>query len=204
MNDLFSNINSDDFISLEMKDADIKHFPNLFSSHEADDLLHALKNEIEWKQEQIKFYGQIHDLPRLTAWYGDPNKTYKYSGIEVFSSQWTPTLLKIKNKIESVSSVQFNSVLLNLYRSGADGVSWHSDDEPELGVNPVIGSVSLGESRPFQLKHKTNTDLKQKIILDHGSYLLMQGDTQHHWIHQIPKSKKKLNERVNLTFRVIY
>ena len=185
MHDLFSNINSEDFVSIEMRDADIQHYPNLFSSQEADDLFHALKNEIEWKQEQIKFYGQIHDLPRLTAWYGDSNKAYKYSGIEVISSPWTPALIQIKNKVESVSSVQFNSVLLNLYRSGADGVSWHSDDEPELGVNPVIGSVSLGESRSFQLKHKVNTDLKQKIILEHGSYLLMQGKTQHHWIHQI-------------------
>ena len=204
MHDLFSNINSEDFVSIEMRDADIQHYPNLFSSQEADDLFHALKNEIEWKQEQIKFYGQIHDLPRLTAWYGDSNKAYKYSGIEVISSPWTPALIQIKNKVESVSSVQFNSVLLNLYRSGADGVSWHSDDEPELGVNPVIGSVSLGESRSFQLKHKVNTDLKQKIILEHGSYLLMQGKTQHHWIHQIPKSKKKMSERINLTFRVIY
>lgn len=203
MHDLFSKISSEDSISLEMEDADIKHFPSLFSSQEADDLFSTLRNEIEWRQEQIKFYGQIHDLPRLTAWYGDPNKTYKYSGIEVNSTPWTPTLLLIKNKIESVSNVQFNSVLLNLYRSGADGVSWHSDDEPELGVNPVIGSVSLGEPRSFQLKHKTNNDLKQKIILEHGSYLLMQGETQHHWVHQIPKSKKNMNERINLTFRVI-
>jgi len=203
MQDLFSNTNSENFVSFEMKDSDIKYFPDLFSDQEASDLFNNLKNEIEWKQEKIKFYGKTHDLPRLTAWHGDPNKNYIYSGIKVHSVPWTPSLLQIKNKIETVSNVQFNSVLLNLYRSGDDGVSWHSDDEPELGVNPVIGSVSLGEPRPFQLKHKTHNDIKQQIILEHGSYLLMDGETQHHWLHQIPKSKKRMSERINLTFRVI-
>ena len=204
MEDLFSKTNSEDCIAIDIQDADVSFYPNLFSNQEADNLFTILKNEIDWKQEQIKLYGQTHDIPRLTAWYGDPNKTYAYAGIKVKSTPWIPSLLQIKEKIESVSNVQFNSVLLNLYRTGADGVSWHSDDEPELGRNPVIGSVSLGESRPFQLKHKVLDDIKQKIILEHGSYLLMQGETQHHWLHQIPKSKKKMGERINLTFRVIH
>jgi alkylated DNA repair dioxygenase AlkB len=203
MNDLFSNNVQDSCIKIDMQDADVVLYPELFSQEEADNFFNKLKDEISWQQEKIKMFGQVHDIPRLTAWYGEPNKTYVYSGIKVHSDPWTQTLLKIKEKIEKVSSVEFNSVLLNLYRNGADGVSWHSDDETELGHNPVIGSVSFGESRPFQLKHKFNPDLKQKVILEHGSYLLMQGETQHQWFHQIPKSKKQMGERINLTFRVI-
>lgn len=119
------------------------------------------------------------------------------------SSPWTPALLQIREKIENVSRIEFNSVLLNLYRSGADGVAWHSDDEPELGQNPVIGSVSLGAARTFHLKHRFIKNKKQKIVLEHGSYLLMKGKTQHQWRHQIPKSKKNMGARINLSFRVV-
>jgi len=203
MKDLFSHTSSNDFHNIDIPDGDISICLNLFSSSEADSLLESLKTEIDWKQEQINIFGQIHDLPRLTAWYGDSGNSYTYSGISVNPSPWIPILLEIKKKIELVSNVQFNSVLLNRYRSGSDGVSWHSDDEPELGMNPVIGSVSFGESRPFQLKHKDLDGVKEKIILEHGSYLLMRGETQHKWLHQIPKSKKAMEERINLTFRVI-
>ena len=141
-------------------------YSNLFSPKEADNFFEILKNQIVWKQEKIKLFNEIHDLPRLTAWYGEPNKTYVYSGIEVKSIPWNQPLLQIKEKIEAVSNMQFNSVLLNFYRSGADAVSWHSDDEPELGINPAIGSVSFGESRPFQLKHKSLDNMKQKIRLE--------------------------------------
>jgi alkylated DNA repair dioxygenase AlkB len=144
----------------------------------------------------------VHDLPRLTAWYGDPAKTYVYSGITVRSLEWIAPLLEIKRRIEGVSDYSFNSVLLNRYRNGSDSVSWHADDEPELGQNPLIGSVSFGEARSFQMKHKF-LDEKRKIILEHGSYLLMKGSTQHYWLHQIPKSKRALGERINLTFRDI-
>ena len=203
MEDLFSNLGSNPSIDFDFQDAEISIFLNLFSIQESDNLLETLKTEIDWKQEQIKFFGKMHDIPRLTAWYGDVGKSYTYAGISVEPSSWTPLLLQIKEKVESVSNVQFNSVLLNRYRSGNDGVSWHSDDEPELGVNPIIGSVSFGESRPFQLKHKYLEGIKQKITLEHGSYLLMKGETQHKWLHQIPKSKKEMGERINLTFRVI-
>ena len=113
-------------------------------------------------------------------------------------------MLKIREKIEKISKTKFNSVLLNLYRSGADSVSWHSDDEPELGQNPVIGSLSLGETRQFQMKHKYDHNLKQKFLLQHGSFLLMRGKTQHNWLHQIPKRKNLKGERINLTFRTIH
>lgn len=189
-------------VKIPMPDADVLYLSRLFGPSEANSLFLQLQQNIEWQQEKIKLYGQVHDLPRLTAWYGDPAKTYSYSGISIRSLEWVEALLEIKRRIESVSDYSFNSVLLNRYRNGSDGVSWHADDEPELGQNPVIGSVSFGEARPFQLKHKT-LDEKRKIILVNGSYLLMKGRTQHCWLHQIPKSKRILGERINLTFRLI-
>ena len=184
-----------------MPDAEVLWYRRLFSEVEADEWFDELRRDVSWQQEKIKLYGKEIDLPRLTAWYGAPNKTYTYSGIKVEPSPWTPVLRKIKQRIELVSNVTFNSVLLNRYRDGSDGVSWHADDEPELGNHPVIGSVSLGQVRPFQMKHKTDKKQKQEILLASGSYLLMKGATQHHWLHQIPKSKRPMSERINLTFR---
>ncbi len=142
-------------------------------------------------------------MPRLTAWYGDEGRTYAYSGIVQTPIPWNDTLLTIKNRIEPLSNTIFNSVLLNRYRNGNDSVSWHSDDERELGKNPVIASVSFGQTRQFQFKNKHDSSRRMAIDLVDGSFLLMQGPTQHHWLHQIPKSKKEMKERINLTFRVI-
>jgi len=190
-------------IHFDMPDADVSLYQSLYSTIEADFLFDELKREIMWEQEEIEMYGQKHKVPRLTAWYGDMNKTYTYSGITSHSRPWTSCLLKIKQKIETISQTSFNSVLLNFYRSGADGVAWHSDDESELGRNPVIGSVSFGQVRVFQMKHKTKTNERQRINLGHGDFLLMRGCTQHHWNHQIPKSKTNMKERINLTFRTV-
>ena len=149
-------------------------------------------------------FGKEVNLPRLTAWYGDKGKSYKYSGIEMNPNTWTPTLLIIKEKVETVAGFNFNSVLVNLYRNGQDYVSWHSDDESELGNNPTIASVSFGATRRFILRHKSNRDLgKVEVALTHGSLILMQGTTQHFWQHQVPKTAKKISPRINLTFRVI-
>ena len=203
--DLFSNSNAGrtNCSEIVIPDAEVFLYPTLLSYHEADQLFYTLKKNIIWEKQEIRLYGEVHDVPRLTAWYGDPNKSYIYSGIKLNTNPWNAALLKIREKIEKISKIKFNSVLLNLYRSGSDSVSWHSDDEPELGLNPVIGSLSLGETRQFQMKHKFNRDLKQKILLQHGSFLLMRGKTQHHWLHQIPKRKNLQGERINLTFRVI-
>ena len=203
--DLFSNSNAGrtNCSEIVIPDAEVFLYPTLLSYHEADQLFYTLKKNIIWEKQKIKLYGEVHDVPRLTAWYGDPNKSYIYSGIKLNTNPWNAALLKIREKIEKISKIKFNSVLLNLYRSGADSVSWHSDDEPELGLNPVIGSLSLGETRQFQMKHKSDCDLKQKILLQHGSFLLMRGKTQHYWLHQIPKRKNLKGERINLTFRVI-
>jgi alkylated DNA repair dioxygenase AlkB len=189
---------------LPMRDANVRFYPAFFDTDEAESLFYELADTIQWKQENARFGGKSVPLPRLTAWYGDAGKTYRYSGITVNPLPWTPTLLMIKERVEAVSSVRFNSVLLNYYRSERDSVAWHSDDEPELGTNPVIASVSFGATRKFQFKHKTDADLRASIDLTPGSLLLMAGATQHFWKHQIPKTTRPHGGRINLTFRVIY
>ena len=188
---------------IPIQDGILRLYPHLFLPAERENCLTQLKEGVKWKQEKIKLYGRTIPIPRLTAWFGDVGKTYMYSGITVEPEPWTPTLLKIKSRIEEVSDVRFNSVLLNYYRNERDSVSWHSDDEPELGKDPIIGSVSFGEVRTFQLKHKTNKSLRFSRDLPDGSYLEMAGSTQHHWLHQIPKRTRKIGPRINLTFRVI-
>ncbi len=204
--DLFTAPESDTHTGelIQLPGAELLFIPALFSPAEADQLLDELSKDIAWQQETIQLYGQQHKLPRLTAWYGDAGRRYSYSGITVNAAPWTNTLLTIKQRIEQHSDgVIFNSVLLNLYHDGADGVAWHSDDEKELGHAPVIGSVTFGQERPFQLRHRDDKSLKYSLPLSHGSFLLMRGDTQRQWLHQIPKSTKPMQPRINLTFRVV-
>lgn len=191
-------------VEFDLPDADIRFYPAFFSSVESDAFLRDLRDQINWQREEIQIYGKQIEVPRRVAWYGDPGKSYRYSGVTHDPAPWTDTLLAIKQRIETVSAVTFNSVLLNLYRDERDSMGWHSDDEPELGQNPVIGSVSFGAIRSFQLRHKRDKKQKHAIDLTHGSYLLMAGPTQHHWQHQVPKASATHGPRINLTFRVIY
>lgn len=188
---------------LHLPQADIQFFPDFFTAEESENLYKRLVDEINWQQDSIKLYGKVLDLPRLTAWYGDEDKKYMYSKIEMPINAWNELLLFIKNRIESLTNQHFNGVLLNFYRNGKDSMAWHSDDEKELGKNPVIASVSFGASRKFRFRHKTNKALKAEVILTNGSLLLMQGETQHFWQHEIPKTKKDIGGRINLTFRNI-
>lgn len=198
-----SNLNNQPIAeALSLPDADIVIYRTLFDQVESERLFSELHTCVNWKQESIKIYGKPVPIPRLTAWYGDSGKKYTYSKIEMTPEPWNEVLLEIKSRIEPLAQVQFNSVLLNLYRDGKDSVAWHSDDEPELGKDPVIGSVSFGETRRFMLKHKTK-QLKDEVKLTSGSFLLMKGTTQHFWLHQIPKLQKSISSRINLTFRVI-
>ena len=190
-------------VSLPLPDADIILYPSLFDQPECDRLLTELTQTIQWRQDWITIYGRSLPQPRLTAWYGDPGKSYTYSGITMNAVPWTPTLLALKEKIDSLAGVVFNSVLLNLYRDGNDSMGWHSDNEPELGTNPAIGSISLGGTRKFMLRHQFKKGLKYQLELPSGSFLLMQGTTQHYWQHQVPKTKRPVLPRINLTFRVI-
>lgn len=177
-------------------------YPSFFSKYESDIYFKSLREGIEWKQESMNMYGKKIDFPRLTSWYGDNDKPYSFSGLTLQPLSWTKELLEIKDKIEPESNVSFNSVLLNLYRNGQDSISWHTDAEKELGKNPTIASVNFGETRTFQLRH-LETKEKLDIELTHGSLLIMRGQLQHFWQHQIPKTTRKINERINLTFRVI-
>ena len=190
-------------IDLPMQDARVSYFPALFAEPECNTLFDLLRNSIAWRQDDIKMFGKMIPQPRLTAWYGDAGKSYTYSGITMQPLPWTDVLRTIKARIEPLSGVEYNSVLLNYYRNGSDSMSWHADDEPELGRNPVIGSVSFGASRVFHFKHKTAADQRQKLVLQHGSFLLMAGETQHFWLHQIPKTSQPIQARINLTFRCI-
>ena len=176
---------------------------NLSESLKSQDLNDIKFKNIKWKQDFIRFYGKVHPLPRLTSWYGEPGKSYSYSGINSDPNSWVNNrLLEIKAEIEKVAKTSFNSVLLNLYRDGSDYLSWHADDEPELGNNPIIGSVNFGAERDFCLKLNEG-NLKFTIPLKHGSLLIMGGELQHFWQHSVPKRRKIDDLRINLTFRTI-
>lgn len=157
---------------------------------------------IQWQHDKLNMYGKTVYLPRYSAWYGDNDKPYTYSGITLQPKPWNKGLLFIKAQIESVTPETFNSVLMNWYRDGEDHISWHTDEEPELGINPTIASANFGETRDFVLKHN-ETGQKIVIPLKHGSLLIMSGALQHHWKHCVPKRKKVKGSRFNLTFRVI-
>ena len=167
----------------------------------------ALENvvfkNIAWKQDWINLYGKSHPLPRLTAWYGDSERDYTYSGIKSKPNQWNQGLLHIKHEVERCAGLDFNSVLLNWYRDGNDHLSWHSDDEKELGPNPVIASANFGTTRDFVLRPKNSHADRLVLPLKHGTLLLMSGSLQHFWQHSVPKRTKAQGSRFNLTFRRI-
>jgi len=160
-------------------------------------------NNIQWRQDIIKLFGKKIAIPRFSAWYGSEGIAYTYSGLTLHSKPWNECLLAIKSKIESTVDQAFNSVLLNWYRNGNDSMSWHADDEKELGENPVIASVNFGATRRFDLRSNLNKENKISIYLNDGSLLLMRGALQHFWQHSIPKTKKVKSARINLTFRSI-
>ena len=159
---------------------------------------------INWKQDEIKMFGKTIPLPRLTSWYGDKGKGYTYSGITSQPNEWNKGLSYIREQVEKIAEEDFNSVLLNWYRDGEDYLSWHADDEPELGPSPVIASVNIGQSRDFLLRHKLDKSKKIVIPLHHGSLLIMRGELQKYWEHSVPKRKSVVGSRFNLTFRRIF
>jgi len=188
---------------LNLPDADIQYFDDFLSKEKADVFFEALRQNVPWRQDHIKVFGKVYPQPRLTALFGNNEKPYSYSNITMKPHKFTPSLLQIKQQIETKVNARFTSCLLNLYRNGKDSNGWHADNEAALGKNPIIASLSLGQERYFHLKHREQKELKQKLLLGHGSLLLMQGETQHKWLHQIPKTAKPIGERINLTFRII-
>jgi len=197
--DLFSKEKT----QLTLPNAEVVYIPNFYSFEKANHYLKILKETIEWQQDTITIFGKTHKQPRLTALYANNNQPYSYSSITMFPKVFTKNLLDIKQDVEQMAHHQFTSVLINLYRNGNDSNGWHADNEKELGKNPVIASLSLGATRVFQFKHRKLKDQKYQLYLEHGSLLLMKGEMQHFWLHQIPKTKLEVGERINLTFRTI-
>ncbi|TGE26489.1 alpha-ketoglutarate-dependent dioxygenase AlkB family protein [Hymenobacter metallicola] len=173
---------------------------------QAQRLLLELTHSIAWRQESIKLFGKAVPQPRLTAWHGEPTAHYTYSGLAWVPQPWTPVLQALRTQVEAATNARFNSVLLNLYRTGQDSMGWHADNEPELGLEPVIASVSLGSTRRFRLKPR---DVQQTphppltLELTSGSLLVMRGLTQQQWLHAVPKTAQPVGPRLNLTFRRI-
>ena len=189
---------------IELPDGDALLVPRFLPESRADAYFERLLDVVDWEQHEIRIGGKNVASPRLSAWYGDPGASYSYSGLSLEPRPWLPVLRELKTQVEKASGRLFNSVLLNLYRDGDDSMGWHSDDEPELGERPVIASISLGATRQFRLRHKKRADLEAVVVgLPHGSLLIMKGETQHFWKHQLPKSKRVSEPRVNLTFRSI-
>lgn len=189
-------------MSLPAPKPDITYNPAWLPPDEADALFSTLRTTIPWETHRIKLFGREIDSPRLSCWIGDPGTDYKYSGVRFAPHPWPEALLPIRERLVRELGVPFNSVLANLYRDGKDSMGWHSDNEPELGSEPVIASVSLGAERRFAMKQRI-AQAKTELKLSNGSLLVMRGSTQRHWKHALPKAGKIRAERLNLTFRRI-
>jgi len=197
------NLFPEEKIVLNLPDAIFEYYPNFFSNEKADELYSLLYKETPWQQDTITVYGKNHPQPRLTALYGNEGKPYKYSNIIMNPHPWNATLMHIKELVDEKAGQTFTTVLLNLYRNERDSNGWHADNEKELGRNPIIASITLGEERTFQIKHNSKKEAKQNLILNHGSLILMKEGSQIHYKHQIPKAINSKKPRINLTFRTI-
>jgi len=184
-------------------DGELFLFKRFYSQEQADQIFNNLIHAIEWQHEKLFIYGKWLEVPRLIAWYGDPNAVYQYSRVIHEPKAWIPHLLTLRKDIESFTGLGFNSVLANLYRDGRDSMGCHADNEKELGPNPCIISLSFGDSRILKFKHKLTAE-KLDLLLEHGDLLWMSGCIQEHWQHQLPKTRQAKQARINLTFRQIY
>lgn len=189
-------------VALPLQDGDVTYYANWLSTSLANEYLCRLQTALPWAQDTIFLYGKEMKIPRLQSWHGDEHCAYRYSGKTFLPHPWEPTLQSIREACENEVSSQFNCVLANWYRDGNDGMGLHADDEPELGLNPVIASVTLGAERVFTFKH-VHKDEKHQVLLQHGSLLVMAGQTQNYYHHGISKTKKTVSDRINLTFRFI-
>lgn len=176
--------------------------PQFYAKEMADVYFQRLYEQLDWQQEALFIYGRRVKVPRLMAWYGDDGAHYRYSGVDHQPQAWTAELLTLKDDIDAICGQVFNSVLANLYRDGQDSMGCHADNEKELGLNPIIASLSFGDSRLLRFRHN-KTRQKLDLELAHGDLLLMAGELQHHWRHELPKTRKPKQPRINLTFRRI-
>ncbi|MCY1288391.1 2OG-Fe(II) oxygenase superfamily protein [compost metagenome] len=188
---------------LELPDAELRYLPGWVDAAEAERWLHELLAQTPWEQPQVVLHGKAYPVPRRVAWYGDDVATYRYSGLVHRPLPWTPLLAEIRRRVEGECAQPLNGVLLNYYRDGRDSMGWHSDDEAELGRNPLVASLNLGGARRFDLRRKGQTRIEHSLLLEHGSLLVMAGATQHYWQHQVAKTRQPCAPRLNLTFRLI-
>ena len=187
----------------KLQDASVRYYAGFLAKDVADAYFSELLDTIPWQNDPITIFGKTYPQPRMTSLHGHTTDPYGYSGIVMQPNPMTKSLKEIETKIQTLCEERFTTVLLNLYRDGKDSNGWHADDERELGINPVIASVSLGAERYFHLKHKNDKTQRLKFALAHGSLLLMEGSTQHHWKHQVAKTAREVGPRINLTFRKV-
>ena len=188
---------------IDLPGAEVDWRPGWLPPGEAEALREALLQQVDWEVHRIRIFGREVDSPRLSRWIGDPQARYRYSGTDFVPHAWPPVLDALRTRLEAGSAWRFNSVLLNRYRDGRDAMGWHSDDEPELGPRPVIASLSLGAPRRFVFRHRQDKGLKRELVLGHGDLLIMGGETQRLYHHALPRTRRPVGERINLTFRWI-
>ncbi|WP_243647236.1 alpha-ketoglutarate-dependent dioxygenase AlkB family protein [Aestuariirhabdus litorea] len=186
---------------LSVMDGELYWYPDFIDPVSASALYRQLEKEVIWRQDYLRMGARQVAIPRLQAWYGEQG--YRYSGLYLEPQPWLAAHRQLLALLEEQLGLSFNSVLMNLYRDGNDSVGWHADDEPELGINPCIASLSLGATRRFHLRHREHTEQRLSLELGHGALLVMSGPMQHHWRHQIPKTRRPVGPRINLTFRSI-
>ncbi|MDE5491607.1 alpha-ketoglutarate-dependent dioxygenase AlkB family protein [Elizabethkingia meningoseptica] len=193
---------TDSTANLLPKDGTVNYYGKIFSLEEANHFFNLLLHEIEWRNDEAVIFGKKILTRRKVAWYGDLPFEYTYSNATKTALPWTDNLLILKKLAEEATGETYNSCLLNLYHSGEEGMAWHSDAEKDLKKHGAIGSMSFGAERTFAFKHK-KTQEKIALTLEHGSLLVMKGETQDNWLHRLPPTKKFFKERINLTFRTI-
>lgn len=191
------------YIDLNLEDGHVLYYSKFLNSTKSDWYFKHFSETIPWQLDKISVFGKTFNQPRLTSFYSENKKPLKYSNVIMQPHCFDRDFLNLKSHIENITQSKFNCCLLNLYRDGTDSNGWHADDEKQLGKNPIIASLSFGAERVFHLKHKTKPTLKKRLLLQHGSLLVMKDSTQHHWLHQLPKTQKKIKSRINLTFRLI-
>ena len=183
-------------------DGSAKLFESVLGDSDPTMVMKELYESVPWASQTIMMFGKQYEEPRRTAWFGDDGASYTYSGITMTPRAWTPVLQSLRSICEERSESTFNSVLLNLYRDGNDKMGWHADNEPELGSEPVIGSLSLGATRRFRFRHRTTKEIVE-CELQTGSLVVMSGLSQKCWVHEVPRQKRVKTPRINLTFRQI-
>ncbi|MBT8421610.1 MAG: alpha-ketoglutarate-dependent dioxygenase AlkB [Gammaproteobacteria bacterium] len=201
-----TNVPENPWREVKLPGGRLRLWPEFLPAGEADQLQQRLSAGLQWQRDSVKLFGREHPIPRQHQWYGDAGMRYRWSGLTMQPLPWTDELAELRERLRAATEITFNSVLANLYRDGNDSMGWHADDEPELGVRPVIASVSLGAERDLLLRRRAGRERGErsvKVCLPHGSLLLMSGATQQNWQHALPRRARISEPRINLTFRRI-